>query len=249
MLNKVRNKRFWYTSAGLIVTVLVLYIIEFTFVSVNTRNRAIIGTALQLATGFIIGVDQVVASWHFKNSKDIWDFLAKTRMRIALFVCIILSLMAVLYWLGMSEGASISPLTVYGAIGALALLYYPYIYGIEKVVKLLENGRGLADPSTKESSVLWGNVILFGVSAIVIVLSGLFIKPLPGQWASIIWWLMVSYFIMPTTIFSLLFLLIVGSISLFTLMRNKIKRSVFWLVLLGLWSWGGLLLLVDVLTS
>ncbi len=248
LLANVRNKRFWYTVAGLVATVLIVYVVELTFVSVNTKQRAVIGVCLQLSTGFILLVDQVVANLKLKSNEDVWNLVAKRGMKISLIVCLLLSLIAFLYWVGINYRENMSPIYVYVAIFAVVLLYYPYLLGIQLLVRLLEKGRNLADPLVKESSIIWGNLILLGISAPVVLLTVFFVKPqLVGQLVTILVSGIVAMVFTPILAFSLIFFFPAGIIGLFVWARQKVKRSVFWLVLLVFWSWGGLLLLADVL--
>lgn len=246
---KALDKKFWTTLAILIATVLILYVIELTFVSFGVKYRVVIGISMQLFSGFVLGTDQVVANLKLNNTDAIWELFAKKRMRLSFLICMLLSLVGMLIWLAISGEYDINPLTIFAGLSALAVLFYPYLFGMRFIVKFFEKGPMFPDPLVKESSIFWGNLILFLVSTGAVFLTGLFITPLDGHWVLIILWGLFGFFVTPIMFFSFGFLLVAGLIWFFNLVRRKVNRTAFWVILLGFWTWGGLLLLVGALTS
>jgi hypothetical protein len=226
--------------AGIVAVVGLMYLLELTFVTVGAKPRAVIGIIMQLLTGLFLTLDQVIEKTPTKDSRTLWDWVMKNKLRISLIGGIIAFaiLMVCLY---VVQGQKIDFLTNFALLVGTMLFSVPYLYGLQWIQRLISRNRRI----DKRLSRILADVIILAVSAPAVLVSG-FLGP-GNSGISIAWFVTAGLLFAPSFIFSSAFLVIVLSIELLNLMRQRLSRVVFWWSLLGLWSWGGLLLLTDVL--
>jgi hypothetical protein len=225
---------------SIVAVVGLMYLLELTFVIVGPKTRAVIGITLQLLTGLLLTLDQVIEKTPTKDSRTLWDWVMRNQLRISVIGGIIafVILMVILY---VVQGQRIDFLTNFAFLVGTMLFSIPYLYGLQWLQRLISRIRRI----DKRWSMVLADVIILAISASAVLVTG-FLGP-ESSGISTAWLVIVGLLFTPSFIFSSAFLVIVLSIDLINLMRQRLSRVVFWWSLLGLWSWGGLLLLADVL--
>jgi hypothetical protein len=226
--------------AGTVTVAGLLYLLELTLVTVGAKPRAVIGIILQLLTGLFLTLDQVIEKTPTKDSRTLWDWVMKNKLRISLIggIAAFVILMVVIY---VVQGQRIDVPTNFALLFGTMLFSIPYLYGLQWMQRLISRNRRIDE----RWSMVLADVIIVAISAPAVLVTGL---SGPGNSGiSTAWFVIAGLLFMPSFIFSSAFLLIVLSIELLNFMRQKLSRVAFWWSLLGLWSWGGLLLLADVL--
>ena len=252
LLAQIRSKGFLYACIGFVAFVGVIYVVGYTFVSVTVKQRDMIGIGLQLFTGVILILDQIVANLQReKEFKDIVIFLTKRRIRLLMLVGLVILIMVGIISLYLGEGEKWEISTVIGLVFGVMLFYGIYLYGVQWVVNLLEKWSNKRKTAGIESNIIWANVLLLGASLPFVVLTGMFFIPEIGQMVAqqmltLLWIIIFGLIILPVFWLSIIFFLVLGVFQLFVLLRREVNRIVFWLALFALWLWGGILLLVNV---
>jgi len=250
-ISTVRSKRFWYTIIGFIGLVGLIYVVQYTFISVHAQQRAIIGIALQILAGSALILDQVFAKKDAKGG-DVWGWLIGRRSRFSTIVCLVLFLVGTFVWVALSGEGKVDPWAIFGSLVGLMVIYIIYLYGIQWVVGLLERWSPRRIKAGIESNIIWANGILFCVSLLLVIVTGFFIRLQPDQMLVqqvliFLWFFIFAFIVLPVFLLSGIFLSIVVVSKIFVLVRQKVKNQVvFWLLVFALWLCGGLLLLANV---
>lgn len=251
-LAQIRSKSFLYTFIGFVVFVGVIYVVGYTFVSVTIKQRGMIGIGLQLCAGAVLILDQIVANLQRKKEfKDIVISLTKRRIRLLMLIPLVILVIVGIISLVSGEGEKWEISTVIGLVLGAMVFYGIYLYGIQWVVNLLEKWSNKRKTAGIESNVIWANAILLGASLPFLVLTGLFFRPETGQMIvpqilTAFWFFIFGLIILSAFGLPIVFFLVLTVFQLFVLIRRKVNRIVFWMVLFALWLWGGILLLVNV---
>jgi len=225
---------------SIVAVVGLMYLLELTFVIIGPKPRAVIGTTMQLLTGLLLTLDQVIEKTPTKESQTLWDWVMRNKLKISVIGGII-TFVILIVCLYMVQGQRIDfPINFAFLLGTM-LFSIPYLYGLQWIQRLISRNRRI----DKRRSMVLADVIILAISAPVVLVTG-FLGP-GNLGISTAWLVIMGLLFTPSFIFSSAFLVIVLSIDLINLMRQKLSRVVFWWSLLGLWSWGGLLLLTDVL--
>jgi len=247
LMEQIRDKQFrskFKISIGLIVFIGLIYAIESTFLSVDTRQKAIIGISFQLFAGVVLALDQIVAN-AFKKDVDIWKWLGEKSMRVSAVACLPLSLAGALVYGAWSTGWETDLGVIIFTIILFTFYSYAFVYYITKADNMLKKRKGRKKDGI-ESNIGWANLILCSLTLTLTLITGLLNKytQVPAMWNIVSAWI-----ILPMFLFSFSFFLVAGILKGILLLRQKLNRAVFWVAILVIWSWGGLLLLVSACAS
>ena len=111
---------------------------------------------MQLLSGFVLGLDQVMKNSQIKSAGALWEIFAKQRMRVSVLICMGASLVGILIWLATSGQYTVNPEIIVASFAAFAILYYPYIGAMSFITKIIEKEQSFPDPKVKDSSIFWG---------------------------------------------------------------------------------------------
>jgi hypothetical protein len=234
------EKRHIKVIIGFAVAVGLLYLVQLTFVTIGAKPRAITGITLQLLTGLFLTLDQVIEKTSTKDSRTLWDWVMRNKLRISLIggIAAFVILMVVL---SVVQGERIDVPTSFGLLLGTMLLSLPYLYGLQWIQRLISRNKRIKG----RRSMALADVIILAISAPAVLVTGFL--GAGNSAISTAWYVIAALLFMPSFTFSAAFLVIMLSIELLNFVRRRLSRIGFWWSLLALWSWGGLLLLADVL--
>ena len=240
-----------YTLVGFIGLAGLIYVVQHTFVSVSSQQRAIVGIAFQIVAGSVLILDQVFAKKDVKVG-EVWRWLIEKRLRFLMIVCLVLFLAGTFVLVSLGGEGKIALRVIVGVLVGLMVIYIIYLYGIQWVVDQLKRWSPNRLKASIESNIIWANGILFGVSLLLVIVTGFLMRLQPDQMLVqqkliFLWLFIFAFIILPVFLLSSIFLLIVLVSKMFVFVRQKVKSQVvFWLLVFALWLWGGLLLLANV---
>jgi hypothetical protein len=234
------EKRHIKVIIGFAVAVGLLYLVQLTFVTIGAKPRAITGITLQLLTGLFLTLDQVIEKTSTKDSRTLWDWVMRNKLRISLIGGIV-AFVILMVVLSVVQGERIDVPTSFGLLLGTMLLSLPYLYGLQWIQRLISRNKRIEG----RRSMALADVIILAISAPAVLVTGFL--GAGNSAISTAWYVIAALLFMPSFTFSAAFLVIMLSIELLNFVRRRLSRIGFWWSLLALWSWGGLLLLADVL--
>ena len=247
--DNVLNKQSLFTLVFILIAIGIAYAFRWLFVLSSPYQQLITGIALQLIAGVILISDQIVINIFQESGKDAWSWLTERRMRISLLIALALSYVAALIW--MALGASTQELWggVIGILIWLALVYYIYLKFIAWVFEQIEGKR---EGKFTERSIFWGNAAIWFITVSIISINAYLLAVEFGQDQPVIiqvllwvWYFIAALLILPAFLISTTFLLVVGILKIYPVIRGRKYRIFFWLGIFALWVLGMVLVLLN----